>query len=661
MTEATRRYFLHGARHCALAGAVLMGPHPAAAQYGAADGEWRFYAGDGGHTQYTALDQIDAGNVNELEVAWRWQAENSAERPFFNFESTPIMIGGVLYTSTGASEVAAVDAATGETIWLYTPQPKPGAEDDPARRPQGSGRGVAYWTDGERETIFHNVSDGRLLALDAKTGRPVEGFGDGGFVDLSRDIDKPGAQVRCISTPIVSNDVVVAQVVPTGDSGYEATPGHIRGYDVRTGERLWIFHVVPQGDDFGVDTWENESWRYTGHSGVWTQLTVDEELGYLYLPTEIATNDWYGGHRPGDNLFAESIVCLDVRTGARVWHYQLIHHGVWDYDNPSPPTLLDVTHDGRRIRAVAMVTKQGYTYVFDREDGTPLWPIIEMPVPQSDVPGERTSLTQPVPSRPAPFDRQGFGVDDLIDFTPELKAEAMEIAANYRLGPLYTPPSLIDDPSGTRGTLVLPGWGGGSSWPGAGVDVETGVLYVPSLTVPIVVALAPGEPGGTNPDYIQVGPIYPPGPRGLPLVKPPWGRITAIDLNSGDHLWMTPLGGAPREVREHPDLQGLGLDFSTMGQNGRPGALVTGTLLFVGEGGGVRGGVASRHGAGGPVFRAYDKQTGAVVAEITLPANPTGSPMSYRVGGKQYIVVAAATLETPAELVALALPEEPAP
>ena len=636
--------------------ALLASAGPSLAQYGAADGEWRFYAGDGGHTQYTALDQIDASNASDLAVAWRWQAENSDERPFLNFESTPIMIGGVLYTSTGASEVAAVDAATGETIWLYTPLPKPGAEDDPARRPQGSGRGVAYWTDGERETIFHNVSDGRLLALDAKTGRPVDGFGEGGFVDLSRDIDRPGAQVRCISTPIVSNDVVVAQVVPTGDSGYEATPGHIRGYDVRTGERLWIFHVVPQGDDFGVDTWQDESWRYTGHSGVWTQLTVDEELGYLYLPTEIATNDWYGGHRPGDNLFAESIVCLDIRTGERVWHYQLIHHGIWDYDNPSPPTLVDVTHDGRRIKAVAMVTKQGHTYVFDREDGTPLWPIIEMPVPQSDVPGERTSLTQPIPSRPAPFERQGFTVDDLIDFTPEIKAEAMEIAANYRMGPLYTPPSLIDDPSGTRGTLVLPGWGGGSNWPGAGVDVETGVLYVPSLTVPIVVALAPGDPGGTNPDYIQVGPIYPPGPRGLPLVKPPWGRITAIDLDTGDHLWMTPLGGAPREVREHPDLQGLGLDFSTMGQNARVGALITRTLLFMGEGGGVRGGVASRYGAGGPTFRAYDKRTGAVVAEITLPANPTGGPMSYLVDGKQYIVVAAATLETPAELIALSLP-----
>ena len=652
MTYRTRRYVAT----CALLGAVLAWAAPAAAQYGAADGEWRFYAGDGGHTQYTALDQVDAGNVGDLEVAWRWRAENSDPRPFYNFEATPLMVGGVLYTSTGASEVAAIDAASGETIWLFTPPPRPGAEDDPARRPQGSGRGVAYWTDGEEERIFHNVSDGRLVALDAKTGRPLEGFGDGGYVDLSQELDSPGAEVRCVSSPIVSNDVVVSQVVPATDTGYIATPGHIRGYDVRTGERLWIFHVVPQADDFGVDSWENESWRYTGHAGVWTQLTVDDELGYVYLPTEIATNDWYGGHRPGDNLFAESLVCLDVRTGERIWHYQLIHHGVWDYDNPSPPTLLDVTHDGRRVKAVAMVTKQGYTYVFDREDGTPLWPIIEMPVPQSDVPGERTSPTQPIPSRPAPFEVQGLTVDDLIDFTPELRAEAMEIASNYRLGPLYSPPSLIDDPDGTRGRLTLPGWGGGSSWPGAGVDPEAGILFVPSVTVPIVIALGKNDPGGANPDYIRVGPIYPPGPRGLPLVKPPWGRITAIDLNTGDHLWMKPLGAAPREVREHPDLQGLGLDFSSMGQNGRPGALVTKTLLFMGDGGGVRGGVASRWGAGGPTLRAYDKRTGEVAAELILPVNPTAPPMSYLLDGRQYIAVAAATLETPAEIIALALP-----
>ena len=647
-----RHYF-----NFALIGATLLRASPALAQYGALDGEWRVYGGDGGHTQYTGLDQIDGGNVSDLQVAWRWNAESSADSPFYNFESTPIMIAGVLYTTTGASQVAAIDAATGETIWLFTPTPRTDEEGEPARLPVGSGRGVAYWTDGDQERIFHNVSDGRLVALDAKTGEPVADFGQNGYVDLAQDIVKPGARVRCISTPIVSHDVVVSQVIPvSGRNTFASTPGHIQGFDARTGERVWIFHVIPQGDEFGADTWQENSWEYSGHAGVWTQLTVDEELGYLYLPTETGTNDWYGGHRPGDNLFAESIVCLDIRTGKRIWHYQIVHHGIWDFDNPAPPTLVDVTQDGRRIKAVAVVTKQGYTYVFDRENGTPLWPIIEMPVPPSDVPREWTSPTQPIPSRPAPFERQGFSVDDLIDFTPELRAEAMEIAANYRMGPLFTPPSLIDDPDGTQGTLVLPGWGGGASWPGAGVDVESGVLFIPSLTVPIVAALAKSEPAGTDADYFRVGDIYPPGPRGLPLVKPPWGRITAIDLNTGDHLWMKPLGGAPREVREHPDLQGLGLDFSSMGQNGRPGALVTRTLLFMGEGGGVRGGVASRHGAGGPIFRAYEKRTGEVVAEITLPANPTGSPMSYMLNGRQYIVVAAATLDSPAELIALALP-----
>ncbi len=646
------RYYIN----LALIGVTLAWASPVFAQNGALEGEWRFYGGDGGHTQYTGLDQIDGENVKDLQVAWRWKAENSAPDPFFNFESTPIMIGGVLYTTTGASEVAAIDAATGKTMWLFTPPPKASGEGERSRPPSGSGRGVAYWTDGEQERIFHNVSDGRLVALDAKTGEPLADFGENGYVDLAQEIDKPGAQVRCISTPIVSNDVVVSQVIPVGANSYEATPGHIRGYDVRTGKRLWIFHVVPQGDEFGVETWEEDSWKYSGHSGVWTQLTVDEELGYLYLPTETATNDWYGGHRPGDNVFAESIVCLDIKTGKRIWHYQLVHHGIWDYDNPAPPTLVDVTQDGRRIKAVAIVTKQGYTYVFDRENGRPLWPIIEMPVPQSDVPGEKASPTQPIPSRPAPFEPQGFSVDNLIDFTPELRAEAMEIAANYRMGPLYSPPSLIDDPDGTKGRLVLPGYGGGASWPGAGVDVEAGILFIPSVTVPIVIALRKGDPRPPNFSYMRSGPIYPPGPRGLPLVKPPWGRITAIDLNTGDHLWMKPLGGAPQEVREHPDLQGLGLDFSSMGQNGRPGALVTKTLLFMGEGGGVRGGVASRHGAGGPIFRAYEKRTGEVVAEITLPANPTGSPMSYMLNGRQYICVAAATLESPAELIALALP-----
>ncbi|MCH8333256.1 pyrroloquinoline quinone-dependent dehydrogenase [Candidatus Sumerlaeota bacterium] len=655
MTAMTARFYIT----LALLGACLLWTRSLCAQYGAADGEWRFYGGDGGDTKYAALDQINRDNVKDLQVAWRWKAENSSSRPLYNYEATPIMIGGVLYISTGANEVAAIDAASGKTIWLFTPRSAGGGETRSgrgARRAGGSGRGVAYWTDGEQERLFHSTTDGRLFAIDAKTGKPCADFGENGFVDLSKDLDGPDARVRCVSTPIVSNDVVVAQVIPRSGGRMEVTPGHIRGYDPRTGERLWIFHVVPRENEVGVETWENDSWRYTGNAGVWTLLTVDEELGYLYLPTETSTNDWYGGHRLGDNLFAESLVCLDIKTGKRVWHFQLIHHGVWDYDNPAPPNLLDVTVNGERIKAVAQVTKQGFCYVFNRETGQPLWPIVEMPVMQSDVPGERTSPTQPIPSKPAPFEPQGFTIDDLIDLTPQLRVEAMEIAANYRMGPLYAPPSLIDDPDGTKGTLTLPGYGGGANWPGAAVDAEEGIIFIPSLTVPIVIALQKGDPNRTNFNYTRTGPIYPPGPRGLPFVKPPWGRITAIDLNTGEHLWQVPNGGAPAEVRNHPDLQGLGLDFSTMGQNGRPGALVTKTLLFVGEGGGVRGGVASRFGAGGPMFRAYDKRTGKVIAAIKLPANTTGPPMTYMLNGKQYICVAAAARESPAELIALALP-----
>ena len=621
------------------------------AQYGAENGEWRFYGGDGGDTKYAALDQINRDNVKNLRVAWKWNAENSSSRPDHNHEATPIMIDGVLYISTGASEAAAIDAATGKTIWLFTPE----NAEALGRRPGGSGRGVAYWTDGEDERIFHSTVDGRLFALNAKTGEPCADFGENGQVNLSTDLDGKETRARCVSPPIVSNDVVVAQFIPSGGGATRVTPGDIRGYDPRTGERLWIFHVVPRQGEFGVETWENDSWEYSGMAGVWTLLTVDEELGYVYLPTEASTNDWYGGHRLGDNLFAESLVCLDIKTGERVWHYQLVHHGIWDYDNPAPPNLLDVSIGGERVKAVALVTKQGFCYVFNRETGEPLWPIVEFPVPQTDVPGERTSPTQPIPTKPAPFEPQGFTVDNLIDLTAEIRAEAMAIAANYRMGPLYTPPSLVDDPDGTRGTLALPGWGGGASWPGAAVDAEEGIIFIPSMTGSVVLAMARGNPDRTDFNYTRTGNIYPPGPRGLPLVKPPWGRITAIDLNTGEHVWMVPNGGAPEAVRNHPDLQGLGLDFSKMGQNGRPGALVTKTLLFVGEGGGTRGGAASRHGAGGPMFRAYDKQTGEIIASVRLPGNPTGSPMTYMHDGVQYICVAVATRETPSALIALAV------
>ena len=638
-------------------GLMLALPAAVVGQAGAADGEWHYYGGDAGGTRYAPLDQIDRDNVADLEIKWRWSAANFGASPEINSQVTPLMVDGVLYATAGTRRnVVAIDAATGETLWMWRIDEGTRGEDAPRK----NHRGVSYWTDGVAERIIYITPGYRLVSLDAQTGRPDLGFGEEGIVDLFEGLDRPrppDGRIGASSPPMIVGDVAViggalSAFAPSRDN----IAGFVRGYDVRTGERRWIFHTVPLAGEFGNETWEDDSWRYTGNTAVWAPMSADLDLGYVYLPVETPTNDLYGGDRPGDNLFAESLVALDAETGERVWHFQFIHHGIWDWDIPTAPMLLDVTVDGREIKAVAQVTKQAWTYVFDRETGEPVWPIEERAVPQSAVPGEQTSATQPFPTKPEPFDRQGLSFDDLIDFTPEIKAEAMEIAANYRMGPLYTPPSLINDPSGTKGTLVLPGWGGGSSWPGAAVDAEEGILFVPSLTVPVVVSLAPGDPGGTNPDYMRVGPIYPPGPRGLPLVKPPWGRITAIDLNTGDHLWMRPLGGAPRDVREHPDLQGLGLDFSTMGQNGRPGGLVTKTLLFMGEGGGVRGGVASLHGAGGPTFRAYDKQTGEVVAEIMLPANPTAPPMSYMLDGKQYICVAAATLETPAELIAIALP-----
>ena len=631
-------------------------PIPALAQNGAQDGEWRFYGGDAGGTKYAPLDQISAKNFNDLRVAWEWTAVNSGERPDYNYEVTPIMIGGVLYTSTGANEVAAVDAKTGQTLWVYSPGLNPARS-----RRTSSGRGVAYWTDGDEARIFSTLG-GELVALDAATGQVFPGFGKGGAVNLAISsqpsaIGSENEPTRASSTspPIVVGDVVIVQVVPSRGRAGKTSPGHVRGYDPRTGERLWIFHVIPQHEEFGVETWEDDSWRYTGNAGVWTLLSADQELGYVYLPTEASTNDWYGGRRPGDNLFAESLVCLDAKTGERVWHFQLIHHGLWDYDNPAPPNLIDITVDGERIKAIAQVTKQGFCYVFNRETGEPIWPIEERAVPQSDVPGERSSTSQPFPTKPAPFEPQEFTLDRIIDFTPGIRAEALQIVMNYQRGPLYTPPSVLE-PGGTKGTLALPGYGGGANWPGAAVDPEEGIIFIPSATVPIVMALEKGDPDRTDFAYTRTGDIYPPLVRGLPLIKPPWGRITAIDLNTGEHLWMVPNGAAPEAVRNHPELQDLGLDFSKMGQNGRPGALVTKTLLIVGEGGGLRGGASRPIRAGGPMFRAYDKRTGEVVGEIELPANTTGVPMSYMIERKQYIVVAIGAREHPAQLIALSLP-----
>ena len=635
----------------------LSAPAAAPAQQGAPDGQWRYYGGDAGSTRYAPLDQIDGGNAAGLEVAWRWRSDNFGPRPEFNYRTTPLMVDGVLYATAGYRRaVAAIDAGTGETLWTWTMD-----EGDRSAPRRSSGRGVAYWSPdggGGGARIFVVTPGFQLVALDARSGRPVQGFGADGVVELrqelGREVDLVSAPIGSSSPPIVVGGViVVGSALPSGGAPPSPSmpPGHVRGYDAETGDLVWTFHTIPQPGEFGHETWEDGSWEYTGNAAVWTALSADPGLGLVYLPVELGTGDYYGGHRPGDNLFSQSLVALDAATGERVWHYQTVRHGVWDYDPPAAPVLADLVVDGREVPAVALITKQTFTFVFDRRTGEPVWPIEERPAPQSDVPGERTAATQPFPTRPPPYDRQGVDPDELIDFTPELRAEAEAILAQLRHGPLYTPPSVPVE-GGTQGTLMVPGSLGGSNWPGGALDPETGYLYVQSATAPSVIALQ-SEPDVSEMDYIRTGGLRlraGGGPQGLPLFKPPWGRITAIDLNAGDIAWQVPNGDAPDYVKEHPALAGI--DVGRTGRPDRGGLLVTRTLLFAGEGGGMY----AAFGSGGNKLRAHDKATGEIVAEIELPANQTGLPMTYMHEGTQYVVVAVGARGTPGELVALALP-----
>jgi quinoprotein glucose dehydrogenase len=662
--------------------AAIIAALPASAQYGARDGEWRFYGGDSGTTKYSPLDQINASNVKDLKIIWEWKAQNFGRRPDFNWEVTPLMAGGVLYFTAGTRrDAVAVDAATGETLWMYRLDEGPRGQIVA----RAVNRGLAYWSDGKGDDRILLISPGfQLVALHARTGALIPNFGRSGMIDLTegldRDIVKPG-QIGASSPAIVVRDtVVVGAALQAGTAPPSKTnvPGYIRGFDVRTGKKLWTFRTIPHAGESGNETWENESWTYTGNTGAWAPLSGDEELGYVYIPVEAPTGDFYGGTRPGANLFSDSLVCLDARTGKRIWHFQLVHHDVWDWDIAAPPILLDVNVNGKKTKAIAQVTKQAFTYVFDRVTGKPLWPIEERPVPQSTVPGEKTSPTQPFPTKPAPFDRQGVTLDDLIDFTPELKAEAVKIASQYQLGPLFTPP-ILRDTNGKIATLMLPHHVGGGNWPGGAVDPETGILCVASVTNQDTLALTQADPKRSDMGYVgggggrggRGGPGAPAGallgvedgdsprpvqlanlgPQGLPLIRPPWGRITAIDLNSGDHVWMVPNGEAPEYVKKHPAMKGI--DLSKAGRPSRALLMVTKTLLFAPEGNNLW---ASPAGAGGNMFRALDKKTGRIVHEMPLPAMATGVPMTYMVNGRQFIVVAVGATGVPAELVALALP-----
>lgn len=605
--------------------------------------EWPVYGGSPLSQFYSPLDQINAENVGELRVAWRWYAGNFGPRPEIKNETTPLMIDGVLYATAGITRnVVAINAVNGETLWIWRPDEGERFDDSPRKM---SGRGVAYWTDGQGdERIFTATPGFFLVALDANTGLPKREFGEAGIVDMMQWLRGPADNIEITSTspPLVLNDVVIvgpAHGVGARPDSKEQTKGDIRGFDARTGELLWTFHTIPEPGEFGYETWLDDSALYTGNAGVWGPISGDPELGIVYLPVEMPTSDMYGGERPGENLFGNSLVALDVRTGERIWHQQLIHHDIWDYDNPTAPILLDVTVEGRPVKAVVQLTKQAFAYAFDRETGEPLWPLEERPVTISDVPGEWTSPTQPFPTRPAAFDRQGFSEDDLIDFTPEIRAAALESLSDLRIGPLYTPPSLLEADDGTRGTLILPHYGGGANWEGGAADPETGILYVGSQTNPAVFALRP-DPDFTDIRYVFAsGPV--PDPMGLPIVKPPWGRITAIDMNTGEHAWMVANGDTPEDVANNPALAGI--EIPRTGKFSRAMLLVTRTLLFAGEGYG-----------GDPVFRAHDKATGEILAEIELPGAVSGRPMTYMVNGRQYVVLSVGR-QGPAELVALAL------
>lgn len=643
----------------ALSLGLVLVSQPALSQYGAGDGGWDAYGGDTGSTKYTPLEQIHAGNVDSLEVAWRrpaldasYLALNPDQRTTRNWNGTPIVKNGVAYVTNGVGLAEAFDPGTGETIWVQ--EPVGGAEGLAG----ASTRGPAWWSDGGDSRIL--VQRGTYLyALDAGTGALVPDFGDNGRVDLQLTPEN-FERFRWGGVPMVVRDVVViGQAMTDRFSNREAPRGDVNAFDVRTGELRWTFHTIPQAGEFGTDTWQDRSWSYTGHAPVWALFSADEELGLVYMPISSATSDMYGGHRIGDNLFSQSLVAVDAETGERVWHFQTVHHGLWDYDPPAAPILMDITVEGREIKAVAQITKQAFTYVFDRATGEPVWDIEERPVPQSTVPGEVTSPTQPFPTKPEPFDRQGATIDNLIDFTPELRAEALEIVSDYVMGPLFTPPSVAEE-GRAQGTIQLPGSQGGADVQGAAFDPETGILYVPSITSAFIADLLPGDPAMTDLRYTMGSRRWIAGPQGLPLFKPPYGRITAIDMNTGEHVWMVPNGDGPRD---NPAIAHLNL--GKLGVPGRPSPLLTRSLLFIGEGltNQGRGGrippdmpIEIATNSGGPWFRAYDKNTGEVVWEIEMAAGTTNAPISYLHDGRQYLVVAIGDREHDPELVAFALP-----
>ncbi len=593
--------------------------------------EWPYVGGDPGNSKFSALADINAQNVQRLGVAWQWQHGEGPRQDFGTvpgaFETTPLMIDGVLYVTTPYNNVAAIDAESGKERWRFDGEayklgqiPTTGFKH----------RGAAVWRDGQSLRVFLN-SRTRLFSLDAKTGKPVLSFGTRGSVSLTTGFPRKIADERQVtqgSPPVVyKNLIIVAHAVPDRYQLKNDPPGIVQAFDARTGKRVWVFNIIPQApDDFGAESWGNESWRITGHANVWAPMTLDPARGLLYLPTSTPSSDFYGGRRPGANLLAESLVCVDAATGLRKWYFQTVHHGLWDYDNPSAPNLVTINVDGKRIDAVVQVTKQGFAYVFDRVTGVPVWPIVERPVPtDSDVPGEQPYATQPFPTRPPAFTPQGVSPEDANDLTPAIKALALEEMRKYRVGPLFTPPSL-------RGTLQRPTTGGGANWGGAAFDPGSGRLFVRATQGVSINRVGPNDHGDPLIDVEYASQFASSagarsGLAGLPMTRPPYATLTAIDLNKGEIAWQKPVGEGSPSVRNHALLKGVDLP-DRLGTDNKGGAIVTaGGLVFI---------------AGGDKYLyAFDTVTGREVWRGALPFANAATPMTYRTqAGRQFIVIA---------------------
>jgi quinoprotein glucose dehydrogenase len=661
------------------------------------NGEWPMYTADLRGSKYSPLDQINAANFNKLEVAWRFRTDNLGPRPEYKLEGTPIMVKGVVYTTGGTRRsVVALDAKTGELMWAYSLREGTRAAIAPR---QLSGRGLSYWTDGKGDERIIFVTTGyRLVELNAKTGTPVTAFGRNGLLDLKEgaifgtgtQINLETGEIGVHSTPTIVNDmVIVGSAMKEGMTvvTHNNTKGLVRAFDVRTGKKIWQFNTIPRPGEFGNDTWEENSWSFNGNTGVWTQITADPEAGLVYLPVESPTSDLYGGHRPGNNLFGESLVAVDLKTGVRKWHFQLVHHPIWDMDMSSAPLLVDAVVDGVPRKLVAVPSKQCLLYVFDRVTGQPIWPIVETPVPQSDVPGEKTAATQPIPTKPPPYARNFLKIpDDVIDFTPQMRAQALENLKRYKNGPLFNP-AIVGSATGLVGAINIGNAGGGTNWPGGSFDPETHIVYVQAAAAGVsAFSLRQPPPGFSDIRYVAgregtefretLGPGFgtaadsplatrseappPPAPAGPPIpplaveglsiVKPPYGVLSAINLDKGDLMWEVPHGDTPDNVRNHPALKGMNIPKT--GQNGSVGLVVTKTLVILGDPQVTSPGDRPR----GAMLRAYDKQSGKEVGAVWMPAAQSGSPMTYAIDGKQYIIVAVSGGNYSGEYIAFSLP-----